>query len=611
MKDYRTGMSRHARLTIGVIVAAAILLGKLFGIQIVNDKYKINADNNALVYSVVYPTRGLIYDRNDKILVSNDMAYDLMVTPSETGAFDTLALAGILDVEPGFIRERMKEYRENRRSIGFRSVVFMKKLTPEKYALFAEQEYRFPGFHGQARTIRKYPFEAGGSLFGYVSEVDADYIKRHEGEYKSGDYAGKTGIEGRYENILRGQKGYKVYLRNAHNKIESSYKDGEYDRPAIPGNDIKTTIDGYLQQYSEKLMDGKRGSIVAIEPSSGEILALVSSPCIKVGQLADIGSHYNEMITDPSKPMFNRAVQSFYPPGSIFKLINGLIGLQEGVFTPATKYPCTEGYHFGNNTVGCHSHESPINFTEAIKMSCNAYFCYVFRAILENPSYPSVQAAFGQWEKYTRSFGLGAALGSDIPSETSGNVPTVQYYDRLYGKNRWRATTVLSLAIGQGELGLTPLHMANLCATVANRGYYLTPHLIKDSPGYNIDDKYRQRNYTLIDTSLFPLVVEGMYQAVNGGKGATAQTAAVKGLDICGKTGTAENPHGEDHSVFICFAPKDDPKIAVAVYVENGGWGGAWAAPIASLVVEKYLNGAISPERESIEKMVTGKEIAY
>lgn len=605
-----SSLSRKDRLATGVIIAACIIVARLFWIQIVDEKYKINADNNAMVYSVVYPTRGLIIDRNGEILVSNDIAYDLMVTPSETEAFDTTALCGILGVGPEYVRDKMNEYKANRRKIGFRSVAFMKKLSPEKFALFSEQEYRFPGFHGQARTIRKYPFQAGGSLLGYVSEVDADYIKRHKGEYKAGDYAGKTGIEATCEKTLKGEKGYKIYLRNAHNKIESGYKDGEYDKAAIPGNDINTTIDAWLQQYSEKLMEGKAGSIVAIEPSSGEILALVSSPVIKVEQLADIGAYYNELANDPMKPMFNRAVQSSYPPGSIFKLINGLIGLQEGVFAPSTKYPCTKGYHFGSNKVGCHDHESPIDFTDAIKMSCNAYFCYVFRGILENPEYPSVQAAFGKWEKYVKSFGLGSPLGSDIPAETGGNVPSTSYYDKLYGKNRWRATTVISLAIGQGELGCTPLHMANLCATVANRGYYYTPHLIKDSEGYAIEDRYKERHYTLIDTSLFPLVIDGMYQAVNGGKGATAGAAAVEGLDICGKTGTAENPHGKDHSVFVCFAPKDDPKIAVAVYVENGGWGGAWAAPIASLVVEKYLRGEISESRKSLEeRIINGKLI--
>ncbi len=609
MKEFSSqNISRHARLITGVAIAAGIIIIRLFGIQIIDEKYKINADNNAMVYSVVYPTRGLIYDRNGEILVSNDIAYDLMVTPSETEAFDTLALADILGISPEEIRSKTDEYRKNRKSIGFRSVAFMKKLSPEHFALFSEQSYRFPGFYGQARTIRKYPFEAGGNLLGYVSEVDAAYIESHNGEYKAGDYAGKTGIEAKYESILKGEKGYKIYLRNAHNKIESSYKDGEYDKPAVPGNDINTTIDAYLQQYSEKLMEGKIGSIVAIEPESGEILTLVSSPGIKVEQLADIGSHYNEILADPLKPMFNRAVQSSYPPGSIFKLVNGLIGLQEGVFTPSTLYPCTRGYHFGRNTVGCHQHESPIDFTDAIKMSCNAYFCYVFRGILENPDYPSVQEAFSQWEKYVKSFGLGTPLGSDIPSETSGNIPARAYYDKLYGKNRWRATTVLSLAIGQGELGITPLHMANLCATIANRGHYVTPHLIKDSPGYGIESKYKEKHYTLIDTSLFPLVIQGMYDAVNGGKGSTASAAAVEGLDICGKTGTAENPHGEDHSVFICFAPRDNPKIAVAVYVENGGWGGSWAAPIASLVVEKYLDGEISQERKALEdRMLNGK----
>lgn len=606
------GISKCKRLIIGATVAALIILGKLFNIQIIDEKYKINADNNAMVYSVVYPTRGLIYDRNGKILVGNDIAYDLMVTPSEVKEFDTLSLARLLDIQPEYIREKMDEYRKRRRSIGFQSVTFLKQLKPERYAVFSEQAYRFPGFYGQPRTIRKYPFNAGGNLLGYVSEVDAAYIERSNGLYKPGDYAGKTGIEATCEEDLRGEKGYNIYLRNAHNKIESSYKDGEYDKPAVPGKDINTTIDAELQHYSQTLMDNKIGSIVAIEPSTGEILTLVSSPGIDVEQLADIGSHYAEIAENPLKPMFNRAVQSPYPPGSIFKIVNALIGLQEGVVTTSTEYPCSMGYHFGNHKLGCHAHKSPVDFSESIMMSCNAYYCYVFRSILENPKYQSISEAYDKWGKYVRSFGFGEPLGSDFPSELGGFVPPSSYYDKIYGKRRWRATTILSLSIGQGELGCTPLHMANLCATIANRGHYFTPHMIKDSEGHKIDPKYRQRRYTLVDTTQFPKVIDGMYRAVNSGfgSGGTASIAAVPGLDICGKTGTAQNPHGEDHSVFICFAPRDNPKIAVAVYVENGGAGGRWAAPIASLVVEKYLNGEISESRKPLEtRMMEGNLI--
>lgn len=606
------GSNKGKKLLIGLVAAAAIIVAKLFYIQIIDEKYKINADNNAMVYSVIYPTRGIIYDRHGKILVENAIAYDLMVTPSEVGEFDTVSLAGILGSDTTFIKEKMKEFKARRRSIGFRSVVLLKQMSPQQFALFSEQAFRFPGFYGQARTIRKYPYNAGGNLLGYVSEVDQNYIDSHEGEYRAGDYAGKTGIESTCEKILRGEKGYNIFLRNAHNKIESSYSNGEYDKPAVPGNDIVTTIDAELQNYGQSLMEGKVGSIVAIEPSTGEILTLVSSPGISVEQLADIGKHYNEIANDPYKPMFNRAVQSPYPPGSIFKMVNGLIGLQEGVVTTGTKYPCNMGYHFGNHKLGCHAHRSPIDFSESIMMSCNAYYCYVFRDILENPKYNSIAEAFDKWAEYVRSFGFGSGLGSDFPSELGGFVPTSSYYDKAYGKKRWRATTVISLSIGQGELGCTPLHMANLCATLANRGHYYIPHLIKDSENNKIDSKYTRRNYTMIDTVHFPKVIDGMYKAVNSGygSGGTASVAAVEGLDICGKTGTAQNPHGEDHSVFICFAPRDNPKIAVAVYVENGGAGARWAAPIASLIVEKYLNGEISPQRKELEKrMLSGRLI--
>ena len=585
-------LDKPNKLRIGLAIAVLIILAKLFVIQIVDEKYKIDASNNSMVYSIIYPPRGIIDDRNGKILVGNKIAYDLLVTPKELEEFDTTVLCKVLDIEPEFVREKMQEYRKNSRRIGYQSVVMLKQLTPERYMKFAEVAYRFPGFRGQARSIREYPYNAGGNLLGYVSEVDATFLKTHEG-YSAGDYAGKTGIEATCEEYLKGEKGYNIYLRNSRNKIESRYRNGEMDKEAVPGKNVTTTIDAELQHYGQMLMQNKVGSLVAIEPSTGEILTLVSSPGIDVDMLADIGSHYNEILANPYKPMFNRAVQSAYPPGSVFKLVNGLIGLQEGVFTPETKYPCHMGYYFGKNRLGCHDHRSPIDFEESIMMSCNAYFCYVLRGILENGKYDSVAEALDVWNSYVQSFGFGKKLGSDFPSELGGFIPDSKYYDKVYGQGRWKATNVISLSIGQGEIGCTPLHMANLCATVANRGYYYIPHLIKDSEDISIDPKYKERQYTMVDTLWFPEVIEGMYMAVNGGPGSggTATIAAVDGLDICGKTGTAQNPRGDDNSVFICFAPKDDPKIAVAAYVENGSFGARWAAPIASLLVEKYLNG--------------------
>ncbi len=597
-------INRKNKLLIGLFTVATILLARIFYIQIIEDDYKLSADNNTMVYSIIYPTRGIINDRYGNILVGNKVAYDLLVTPREVSAFDTLELARVLDVDVNFIQEKMAEYKKNKRRIGWQSVVMIKQMPQQTYMKFAELSYKFPGFRGQARSIREYPYNAGGNLLGYVSEVDARYLEKHPDEYKMGDYAGMTGIEAAREADLRGEKGYHIYLRDSRNRIESRYKDGELDKEAVPGKDVTTTIDAELQHYGQMLMENKVGSLVAIEPSTGEILTMVSSPGIDVEMLADIGKHYKEIASNPYKPMFNRAVQAPYPPGSVFKLVNALIGLQEGVVTPNTFHPCSKGYHFGKNKLGCHAHKSPLNLEESIMMSCNAYYCYVLRDMLENKDFSSIDQAMDHWNEAVRSFGFGQKLGSDFPSELGGFIPDSKYYNKVYHKGGWKATTVISLSIGQGEIGCTPLHLANLCATIANRGYYYIPHIIKDSEGITIDQKYKERHYTAVDTTQFPKVIGGMYRAVNSGfgSGGTASIAAVEGLDICGKTGTAQNPHGQDHSVFICFAPKDNPKIAVAAYVENGGFGATWAAPIASLLTEMYLNREISPQRKDLEK---------
>ena len=585
---------------------ACVLIAKLFAIQILDDKYKINASNNSMVYDIIYPTRGIIYDRNGKIIVGNKVAYDILVTPKEVEPFDTLVLADALNITPEFLRGKMAEYRKNRKRIGYQSMVMLKQIPPETYMKFAEIQYKFKGFKGQVRSIRDYPVNAGGNLLGYVSEVDQSYIKRHPGEYRPGDYAGKTGIEAAREKELRGKKGYHIYLRNSHNQIEDKYRDGEMDQEAVPGKDIVTTIDADLQQYGQLLMQNKVGSLVAIEPSTGEILTMVSSPGIDVEMLADIGKHYTEIVSDPHKPMFNRAVQAPYPPGSVFKLVNGLIGLQEGVLKPEYTYPCNKGYYFGSHKLGCHAHRSPLNLEEAIMMSCNGYFCYVMKNILENKKYKGPGEALDKWHEYLESFGFGHKLGSDFPSELGGTIPTSAYYNKIYGKGGWKFTTVISISIGQGEIGATPLQIANMCAIMANRGHYYIPHIIKDSDSLKIDQKYKERQYTLVDTTHFYQVIDGMWRAVNSGfgSGGTASIAAVPGLDICGKTGTAQNPRGADNSVFICFAPKENPKIAVAAYIENGGFGATWACPIASLLVEKYLNGTIDEKRKPLEQRV-------
>lgn len=593
---------RHIPLLIGLSIAALVLLGKIFSLQVI-DRYKEDADRNSTVYETIYPTRGIIYDRNGNILVGNKVAYDILVSPREVQAFDTVALAAVLDVTPEFIRGKLKEYRRKRSAIGFQSVTMMRMVPAETYMRFDEVKYRFPGFKGQVRGVRDYPFNAGGNLLGYVSEVNQAYIDRHPDEYRSGDYAGMTGIEAAREKELRGEKGYHIYLRNSRNQIEQPYKDGAEDKEAIPGHDIVTTIDAVLQQYGQELMQNKVGSIVAIEPSTGEILALVSSPGIDVSQLADIGRHWEGISTNPYKPMYNRAVQASYPPGSVFKLVNGLIGLQEGVLRPEMTYPCHQGYHFGaGHKLGCHAHKSPLNMEESIMMSCNAYYCYVLKNILDNRKYDNVADGMDHWREMVMSFGFGRKLGSDFPAELSGSIPSSKTYNRAYGKGRWNSTTVISLSIGQGEILATPMHLANLCATIANRGYYYIPHIVKESDGVPLDQRFKERQYTMVDTTQFPKVIKGMWRAVNSGPGmgGTAWIAHVDSLEICGKTGTAQNPRGADNSVFICFAPMDNPKIAIAAYVENGGFGATYAAPMASLMAEKYLTGSVS--RPALEK---------
>ena len=597
-------INRKNKLLIGLVAFALLLLGKLFYIQIINDEYKKDASNNSMVYADIYPPRGVIFDRNGEILVGNSVCYDILVTPRDVSEFDTLALAEALDTTADFLRERMAYYRKYRSRIGYRTVTLLKQVSPEIYMKFAEKQYLFPGFRSQMRSIRAYPFNAGGNLLGYISEVNADDISR-DPEYEAGDYIGRTGLESAMEKELRGEKGYHILLRDSRNRLQSAYLDGREDKPAVPGNNIVSTIDAHLQQYGQQLMEGKVGSVVAIEPSTGEILAMVSSPGIDVDVLARIGSCYDSLSRDPRKPMFNRTVMASYPPGSVFKLINGLIGLQEGVLKPSDRYPCNSGYYYSRTRkLGCHAHSSPLDFESAIATSCNGYFCYVLKNILENGRYGSTEEAFDAWREYVLSFGFGEKLGSGIPAELGGNIPTSGYYDKLYGRGRWRFQTVVSLSIGQGEIGATPLQIANLAAIMANRGYWYIPHLVKDSENVRIDPKYKERHYTLVDTAYFATAVEGMYKAVNGGgsAGGTAFAAAVPGLDVCGKTGTAQNPHGEDNSVFICFAPKDDPKIAVAAYVENAGFGATWALPVASLMLEKYLNGEICPQRKYLEQ---------
>ena len=437
-------LRRSDRLLIGLWAVILILLVRLFAIQIVDDSYKRDANNNSMVYHTIYPPRGIVYDRNGEVLVGNRICYDILVTPREVTAFDTLALAEALDLDTLWVREQMAYYRKYRSRIGWQTLQFAKQVSVEKYMKFAERAYDFPGFRGQVRTVREYPFNAGGNLLGYVSEVNDREIEKEPEVYKSGDYIGKTGLEAAREKDLRGEKGYHVYLRDSRNKVQASYKDGEFDKEAVPGKNIVTTIDAHLQQYGQELMHGKKGSLIALEPSTGEILAMVSSPGIDVDVLSNMGANYARLAKDPGRPMFNRTVQASYPPGSVFKLVNGLIGLQEGVLEPWYQYPCNRGYYYTKTRkLGCHGHRSPLRLEEAVMMSCNAYFCYVLKNLLENDRYESVSEAFDKWREYVLSFGFGQKLGSDFPSELGGNIPTSKLYDKRYGRRRWRTSNVL------------------------------------------------------------------------------------------------------------------------------------------------------------------------
>ena len=577
------------------LLLAFLLIFRLLYLQVINPVYKTTASNNVMKYDIVYPARGLIYDRNGEIIVNNLISYDISLTPREMSAFDTTEFCTIFNISKADFTEQLININKRRRQIGFQSVPIIKQASVEEHALFQEKRYKFPGFSSLPRTIRAYPKDLGGNLLGYIGEADSLFLIRNQ-EYRRGDYIGITGIEHSYESFLKGRKGHNIFLRDVYNRIVSPYKNGAEDIKAVPGKDIVTTIDAPLQEFGEMLMTNKVGSIVAIEPSTGEILCMVSSPGIHVTQLANIGKHYAALSNDPLKPMFNRAVMSSYPPGSVFKIVNGLIGLQEGVITPESRFGCSMGYHAGSLTVGCHSHPSPLDLVQAIQMSCNAYFCNVFRSIIDNKKYNRASDALPVWGDYVRSFGFGRKLNADFPSEGSGNVPVNADYDRLHGRNRWSSLSIVSLSIGQGELGVTPLQLANLAAIIANRGYYITPHIVREIKDTIIDwSVYTQRHYTSVDSIHFEPLVEGMFLAVNGGANSTATRARVPGIVVCGKTGTAQNsPTAKDHAVFICFAPRDNPQIALAVYLENAGFGGSWSAPIASLMLEKYFKKTIS-----------------
>lgn len=579
-------------LIIGIIgLISLIYIGRLFVLQVVDISYRLSASNNVLRPVTQYPTRGLVYDRYAKLLVYNEAAYDLMVNPGQLEPFDTLELCSILKITPEYTKDAINKAR---RYSYYKPSMFLKQISAEDYAVLQEKLYKYQGFFVQTRALRRYPYKIASHIFGYVGEVSENKIKSDK-YYRSGDYIGISGIEKSYEKELRGEKGVHIYLVDVHNRIKGDYKNGKYDTVAVPGKSLQITIDAELQAYGEKLMVNKKGSIVAIEPKTGEILALISSPSynsdLLVGRVR--GENFDILSKDTLKPLFNRALMAQYPPGSTFKLVNALVGMQEGVVNKTTIFPCNYGYHIGNFTVRCHNHPSPLNLVQSIQHSCNAYYCFTFRNIIDNPKYETVAQGFNSWRKHVVSFGFGSKLNSDFPNELKGLIPSVEYYDRYYGENRWNSLNVISLAIGQGEILITPLQMANLGAIIANKGYYYIPHIIKEIEDENIiDQRLLVKRYTTIDSVNFEPIIKGMELAVHGEAGSTARIAKIKDIIVCGKTGTAENP-GEDHSIFIAFAPKDNPQIAIATYVENGGFGATWAAPIASLMIEQYLNDQV------------------
>ncbi|WP_439182227.1 penicillin-binding protein 2 [Carboxylicivirga taeanensis] len=601
------GGINNRTLLIGAIMVSLglIYIAKLFILQVYDPSYKFSAESNTRREVTQYPSRGLVYDRNGKLLVSNQAVYDVMVVPRDIVPFDSLDFCESLDLTIEQLRERFVQMRQDIRSrkiSTYKPSVFLKQLSAEQYGSFQEKLYKFKGFFVQGRTLRKYEYPMAAHVLGYVGEISENQLKK-DAYYSQGDYVGISGIEQTYETELRGKKGVKYMLVDVHGREKGAFKEGRQDTAAIAGKNITLSLDIDLQKYGEELMQNKIGSIVAIEPSSGEILALVSAPnydpSLLIGR--DRSENFPILLTDSLKPLLNRAIQSAYPPGSTFKTINALIGLQEGTLKPYTTHECFMGYFARGLSVGCHYHDSPLDLSQSIQASCNAYYCYEFRDMLDNPKYKNIQESFNVWKDYLVKFGLGYRLGADFRNEVRGFVPNADYFDRVYRKS-WNSLTVISLSIGQGELLTTPLQMANMAATIANRGHYLTPHIIKEIEESKIDDSFAEIHETGIDAQHYTPIVNGMEMAVWGGAGSTARIAQIPGIRICGKTGTAQNPHGDDHSIFMAFAPKDDPKIAIAVYVENGGFGARWGAPIASLMVEKYLTDSIHTSRQWIEK---------
>lgn len=593
MRDY--GLENRRFVIAGVaIVIVVIYIVRLFFLQLMSDDYKKNADSNAFFKKIEYPSRGIISDRKGKLLVYNQPAYDIMVVTREArGRIDTMELCSALGITKQYFIDRMEKIKKTPGYSPFTQQMFMNQLSDREFSLFQEKIYRFPGFYIQRRSIRQYQYPYAAHVLGDMAEVSPEDIEADD-YYQPGDYIGKLGVERSYEKQLRGEKGMQILLRDAHGRVQGSYQNGAFDRRPVAGKNLTLGIDLDLQALGERLLEGKIGSIVAIEPSTGEVLCMVSSPTydprIMVGRQRS--KNHAMLARDTWKPLLNRGIMGLYPPGSTFKTSQALTYLSEGIISPHTAYTCHRGFYFKGLHVGCHGHGSPLALVDAISTSCNAYFCWgLYYMIGNKKKYGSVQNAMNRWRDYMVSMGFGYRLGIDLPGEKRGLIPNASFYDDAY-HGSWNGLTVISISIGQGEVTLTPLQIANLGATIANRGYYYVPHVVREIEGEPLDTTYTRRHYTMAGRNAYETVVKGMRSAVLRG---TCRAANSPYYEVCGKTGTAQN-RGQDHSVFMGFAPMDNPKIAIAVYVENGGFGAEYGVPIGSLMIEQYINGKLSEE---------------
>jgi penicillin-binding protein 2 len=582
-----------------IYIAAIILIVKLFFLQVLTPGYKMKAHDNVIKKVTVYPSRGLILDRKGKVMVYNDAVYDILVQWNLTKNLDTAELCELLNTNIKFVRLKLDEIK---RTTPNKPTPFIKLLDPQTFASFQEHLFEFPSFSFQIRTVRRYPYSGGAAVFGYLSEVTETNIAESGGYYELGDYMGTTGLEQYYDSLLRGEKGYTFQVVDVKNTYKGKYKEGKDDKIPIAGWDMVTGLDAELQAYGEKLMEGKVGGIVAIEPSTGEILAYVSSPGYDPNLLTGRyrRHNFNILFNDYYKPLLNRPIQAMYPPGSTFKAGAALVMLEHHTHGEKWAWFCPGGYRVGNHVVKCHGVHAIPDVETALQQSCNSYFCKVYNDFIMDSSFSSPAEGYQKWWDMTSMFGYGKKLGIDLSGEKRGNLPTVKYYNKVFGTGRWRAATVISNSIGQGEVLATPLQIANAMAIIANRGFYITPKICRY---LTKDKKYRtpkkQKNVIAYDSVYYRYVVDGLERVVLEG---TARSAKIPDITFCGKTGTAQNPHGKDHSIFAGFAPRDNPKIAIAVFVENAGFGATYAAPIASLMVEKYINDTISKKRIPLEE---------